>query len=99
MHPDWSASLVEVTDLLEMEHFRIHLLHPIDLVVTKLGRGEPQDVEDGVMLRRRYLDDASGLAARRVRAAWEYRPPSERERRSIEAAFEAIFEQDLGLLD
>jgi len=97
VHPDWASESVDVSALLELTNLHVALLHPVDLVITKLGRGAPQDIEDSLLLRDRYFPDHADPVAERTRKAWAFRPPTTRERRTIEVAFESIFEEPLKL--
>ncbi|GEM_PF-2926626 len=97
VHPDWELATVDFSPILNLHYLRVELLHPIDLVITKLGRGSSQDIEDSLLLRRRYISGTTAHVADRTRCAWNYRPVSKRERRTVEDAFESVFEEPLEL--
>lgn len=99
VHPDWQSSCLDFSGPLNLKHLKVRLLHPIDLVSTKLARGADQDIEDSIRLRQRYFPDQVEQAESRIREAWKYHRPSERERRKIEESFEVIFEHSLDLND
>lgn len=96
LNPDWSDSVVDVTPLLGTGRLTVRLLHPIDLIITKLERAADQDFEDSILLCERYVDDLA-QAQKRVEEAAKYYPMSDRVRGQIEDAFEGIFEQPLDL--
>ena len=98
LHPDWQASVVDISELLGTRNLTVRLLHPCDLIITKLERAADQDFEDGLLLRERYIDDVNVVHERTYEAA-KYYPLSERARGQIEDAFEGIFEQSIDLAD
>ena len=98
IHPDWKESTVDVSHLLETELLAVRLLHPIDLIITKLERAGDQDLEDGQLLRHRYIDDVD-LVRGRVREAAKFYPLNLRVVSQIEYSFAGIFEETINLSD
>ncbi len=96
LHPDWKESTVDVSKLLGLNTLTMCLLHPIDLIITKLERAGDQDLEDGILIRERYITDVAEARSRTIEAA-KYHPISPRARSQIEYAFEAIFEESIDL--
>lgn len=96
VHPDWRGALVDASDIIGTDALQVKLLHPFDLIVSKLARGAPQDIEDGLLLRERYVDRLDEIRERAEEAA-SYLPPSKSAFRDIEFAFEAIFEERVDL--
>ncbi len=96
VHPDWKEALIDMTALLGTQNLRVCLLHPIDLVVTKLARCNSQDLEDGQSLRERYVSDTA-IVRDRLLEAVKYWPGSDRERSQVEYAFEGVFEEKISL--
>jgi hypothetical protein len=97
IHPDWCNSVVDVSSLVGTKLLTMRLLHPYDLIITKLERAAPQDLEDGILLRDRYIDSVDEMR-RRVSEAIMYYSMSERAANQIEFSFEAIFEEPLDLV-
>ncbi len=92
VHPDWRDTCVDVSTLLGLQRLQVMILHPLDLIVTKLERAESRDIEDCTRLARRYsLDGAE--AARRLDEAAECYALSERVVSQVEYSFEAVFER------
>lgn len=98
LHPDWAQSTVDVSSLLGTGRLGVSLLHPVDLIITKLERAGDQDLEDGILLAERYIDDVS-IASQRVVEAAKHYAMSDRARAQIEYSFEAIFETPIDLSD
>ncbi len=96
IHPDWQDAVSDISDLIGTARLAVRLLHPFDLIITKLERAAAQDLEDGILLRDRYVDSTDQLRQRLVQAAGFY-AMSERARSQIEFSFEAIFEEPLDL--
>jgi hypothetical protein len=59
IHPDWRERVVNVTLFLGLSSLHIFLLHPMDLILTKLGRYKERDIEDCIRLNARYIHDYS----------------------------------------
>lgn len=57
LHPDWVDRIFDATDLLGLSFINIFLLHPLDLILTKLGRYSERDAEDCIRLNARYIND------------------------------------------
>ena len=98
IHPDWQESTVDVSHILETKRLAVRLLHPIDLIITKLERAGDQDLEDGQLLCDRYIDDVE-LISRRTREAAKFYPLNARIVSQVEYSFAAIFEEEIGLRD
>lgn len=96
IHPDWKDSAVDVSALLGTHQLTVNLLHPIDLIITKLERAADQDFEDSLLLLERYIAETSEVRQRVKEAAFYY-PMSDRVRGQVEDAFEGIFEVSLEL--
>lgn len=94
VHPDWKEAVIDVTDMIGTENLRVCLLHPVDLVVTKLARCGEQEWEDGQLLRERYISDRSTVGDRILEAV-KYWSGSDRERAQVERAYEVIFEETI----
>ncbi|MFP4597228.1 MAG: DUF6036 family nucleotidyltransferase [Persicimonas sp.] len=95
-HPDWSDAVVDLSDLIGTHTLIVRLLHPCDLIITKLERAADQDFEDALLLRERYIEEVSSVE-KRVFDAAKYYAMSNRARRQIEYAFEGIFEHPIDL--
>jgi hypothetical protein len=91
VHPDWRDYSVNVSELIGTTELSVFLLHPVDLIISKLERNDPDDIEDARYLRARYIDDVQTVVER-LDEAWQFYPGSERSKGEIEHAFEAIFE-------
>lgn len=100
VHPDWREASIDVSELLKTTKLTVRLLHPVDLIVTKLERAADQDIEDSILLMERYVADAADVE-QRVREAAQHYPLSERVISQIGFSFAAIFgdEYDLSDLD
>lgn len=98
VHPDWEEDVVDVSSLLGLARLTVRLLHPIDLLISKLERNSTKDHEDGRRIRTRYVDDVETVKSR-LNTAWKFYPSSEHAAREIEHAFQAIFEQEYSLVE
>ncbi|MCK6511836.1 DUF6036 family nucleotidyltransferase [Myxococcota bacterium] len=63
IHPDWEDRIFDATSLLGLSFFHVFLLHPLDLILTKLGRYSERDAEDCIRLNSRYINDFSFFLA------------------------------------
>lgn len=50
IHPDWRVHLVEVSSHLGLRRLQLYLLHPADLILTKLERWSDRDFQDAMEL-------------------------------------------------
>lgn len=83
---------------LQTAQLRVRLLHPVDLVISKLERAADQDLEDGQLLMERYIDSPSIVRNRLIEAAKFY-PLNRRIIGQIEYSFAGIFEETVDLGD
>ena len=96
VHPDWKDSVVDVTKILETSLLQVRLLHPLDLIITKLERAGGEDLEDGQRLFERYSEDIERVRERVWEAA-KYYPLSSQSVSQIEFSFAGIFEDEIDL--
>ena len=96
IHPDWEQATTEVGGLLGTKRLVVELLHPVDLIITKLERFLAQDIDDGENLSNRYVDEV-GVVVQRLEEAWQFYPQADRVRGQVEDACEAIFDVTLSL--
>ena len=96
IHPDWKDSIVDVTKILETSLLQVRLLHPLDLITTKLERAARQDLEDGQRVFERYSEDIDRIR-KRVREAAQCYALSRRSVSQIEYSFAGIFEDKIDL--
>lgn len=68
MHPDWRDSLVDLSNLVQTNLFRLKALHPADLIISKLQRFNPRDEVDCSNLAERYISDHEIMVDRLIEA-------------------------------
>ncbi len=98
VHPDWKVATIDLSYLVETTRLEVRVLHPVDLIITKLERAGDQDLEDGQLLRHRYIDDVE-FVRRRTREAAGFYPLNPRIVGQVEYSFAAIFEEEIELQD
>lgn len=96
VHPDWRDATVNFTALIGTTFLNVELLHPIDLIITKLERAMPKDLEDGQLLFERYPEEVDRVRER-VREAAKYYVLSDRVVGQIEYSFAGIFQDSIEL--
>jgi hypothetical protein len=95
IHPDWHEATVDASELVGTSTISVLLLHPLDLIITKLSRAGIQDIEDAELLCREYAIDETPEVKDRVLEAAKYHPLSERVCGDIEWSYQAIFDAEI----
>jgi hypothetical protein len=93
--PDWKEARVDATDALGLQHWRVWLVHPVDLITLKLGRWDDRDFQDAALLVKVFEIDAE-LVLQRLDEAWKYYATANQHNRSkIALGFEDLFSTKL----
>lgn len=89
--PEWKEDRVEATNALGLKHWRVWLVHPVDIITLKLGRWEDRDFEDALLLVDVFDIGAETVLSRLTRA-WKYYATDHASQRSkIALGFEDLF--------
>jgi hypothetical protein len=97
INPDWSDDTVDVSSLVGTAELSINLLHPVDLIITKMSRAADQDLEDSILLIEEYEIEESDEFRERLREAARFHHPSDRLRENVEWSYDALFDATIDL--
>ncbi|RDV36411.1 hypothetical protein DV096_19550 [Bradymonadaceae bacterium TMQ3] len=90
VHPDWRQELVDVSELVGTNHIRLLLLHPVDVIITKLLRWHDRDYADALHLKSHFKIE-KGVFLERLQGAIEcYEPLSDRDNSTLRFALEDL---------
>jgi len=95
IHPDWRADRMLASDHLGLNKWQVYLVHPIDLVILKLGRWLDRDYLDADLLVRHFRIPPETVLER-MDEAWKYYATNNaRNRTDINWGFRDLFGSDL----
>lgn len=75
-HPDWRSSTQLLSGLVGTQRLHVRVLHPVDLIVSKLERFNERDQVDCDVLLKRYIPNPDVLA-QRTEQALEFALPND----------------------
>lgn len=95
IHPDWRADRMLTSDDLGLTKWQVYLVHPIDLVILKLGRWLDRDYLDAALLVRHFRIPPETVLER-MDEAWKYYATNNAKNRSdINWGFRDLFDSSL----